>query len=189
MATTYALTVKRALESVKSQQLIQAMERLRNAPRAPPPPRWPAQNQRNHNLNPSRGYGRPPPPRTFNMLNAPPTYNNHPVPMDTSRAQGNRNPNYRQYRTNTAPTTPTNKNCYNCEKFGHFARECRQRKKGKEASMVNQSQTDPSKEGTLIGWSEEDSQTFSVDATTRAFMALSSEERGEIIAKLDFKDL
>ncbi len=54
--------------------------------------------------------------------------------------------------------------------------------------MVNQSQTDPSEEGTLIDWSEEDSQMSSVDATTRAFMALSSEERGEVIAKLDFKD-
>ena len=54
--------------------------------------------------------------------------------------------------------------------------------------MVNQTQTDPSEEGTLIDWSEEDSQMSSVDATTRAFMALSSKERGEVIAKLDFKD-
>ena len=44
MATTYALTVKRAAESVKSQQLIQAMKRLRNAPQAPPPLCWPTQN-------------------------------------------------------------------------------------------------------------------------------------------------
>src|SRR6266852_1172917 len=79
MATTYALTIKRAMESVKSQQLIQAMERLRNAPRAPPPPRWPAQNQRNSTPNPQSTYGRPPPPRTFNTLNAPSTYNNQPV--------------------------------------------------------------------------------------------------------------
>src|SRR5712691_7091923 len=146
MATTYALTMKRAVESVKSQQLIQAMERLRNAPQAPPPPRWPAQNQKNYNPNPSRSYNRPPPPRTFNTSNAPPTYNNQPVPMDTSRARGNRNPNYRQYRTNMAPTTPTNKNCYNCGKFGHFARECRQKKRERETPTVNQSQTDPSEE-------------------------------------------
>ena len=40
-------------------------------------------------------------------------------------------------------------------------------------------------EETLIDWGPEDNQTSRVDAAAQAFMALSVEERGEMVAKLD----
>ena len=40
-------------------------------------------------------------------------------------------------------------------------------------------------EETLIDWAPEDNQTSRVDAAAQAFMALSVEERGEMVAKLD----
>ena len=40
-------------------------------------------------------------------------------------------------------------------------------------------------EETLIDWVPEDNQTSRVDAAAQAFMALSVEERGKMVAKLD----
>ena len=36
-----------------------------------------------------------------------------------------------------------------------------------------------------LSWAPEDNQTLRVDAAAQAFMALSVEERGEMVAKLD----
>ncbi len=95
-------------------------------------------------------FQRPPPLRTnqYNLLNAPRSFNNIPVPMDLSRGWAPPNRGWlrndmRQSRGNTAQlevetsrgnaaqlgqtqgATPPVHKCYNCNKPGHFARECR----------------------------------------------------------------
>ena len=53
------------------------------------------------------------------------------------------------------------------------------------ATVQNSWGSEAGQEETLIDWSPEDNQTSRVDAAVQAFMALSVEERGEMVAKLD----
>jgi hypothetical protein len=67
-------------------------------------------------------------------------------------------------------------------------RDCKQPPKGKSRvrnAVIQESwRTDDGVEETLIDWTPEDNQTTRVDAAARAFMALSVDERGEMVSKL-----
>jgi len=90
-ATTYQHTIERAANSVKSQQLIQSLERMRGIPQRfiPQTNLW--QNSGGQRSAPRTTLSTQAPPRaTFNTTTTPRAYNNQPVPMDLSRTQGNR---------------------------------------------------------------------------------------------------
>ena len=124
--TIYQQTIEQAADSVKSQQLIQSLERMRGIPQ-----RFPLHTNLWQNFRGQRNFLRTTPstqalPRpSYNSTTTPRTYNNQPVPMDLSCTQGNRGQGQWQYQGNTASTSqPTKGNCYNCRIAGHFSREC-----------------------------------------------------------------
>jgi hypothetical protein len=82
---TYPEILQRAAESVKSQELIASLDKMKGTTFRNPPKPGGWQSFRN-NRRPNQ------PPSQYNSSNAPRTYNNIPVNMDLSRTRGNRNP-------------------------------------------------------------------------------------------------
>ena len=80
---TYPAILKRAVESVKSQELLRAMSKNRGNSHGTFQQNW-----RNNNNGPRNSNQQP--NNQFNSSNAPRSHNNTPVPMDLSRAKGNR---------------------------------------------------------------------------------------------------
>jgi len=73
--------------------------------------------------------------------------------------------------------------------MGHFRRDCPDKKKGKmrAASAQETWRTDDGVEETLIDWTPEDSQSTQpsrVAVAAQAFMALSTDERDEVVTEL-----
>ena len=90
-ATTYQHTIEQAADSVKSQQLIQSLERMRGILQRFIPWMNLWQNSGDQRNIPQTTSSTQAPPRaTFNTTTTPRAYNNQPVPMDLSRTQGNR---------------------------------------------------------------------------------------------------
>ena len=123
MATTYQQTIEQAADSVKSQQLIQLLERMRGIPQRFALQTNPWQNFGGQRNTPqTTSLTQAPSQAPFNTSTAPKAYNNQPVPMDLSHTQGNRGQGQQQYQGNTASTSqPTKGNCYNCGIAGHFS--------------------------------------------------------------------
>ena len=93
-------------------------------------------------------------PQNYNSINAPPSINNVPIPMDLSRGhapnnwRGQGNSNWRQGRgppargNISAPGYGSSSGCINCRKEGHYACNCPQKKfipcnKRKQANLID----------------------------------------------------
>jgi hypothetical protein len=194
---TFPQILQRAIESVKSQELLASLSKLRDIPSRPPSKQAPWQAfGGNQNRRPPPNYPPPgwqnPNAGRYNSSNAPRNYNNTPVAMDLGRTRDNRGGGRRPYQANTAFTTPFMGDCFNCGKQGHMKKDCKQPLKGKARARTAATQeswrTDDGVEETLIDWTPEDNQTMRadqrVDAAARAFMALSVDERGSMVSKL-----
>jgi len=108
--------------------------------------------------------------------------------MDLSQTQGNRGQGQRQYRGNMASTSqPTKGNCYNCGIAGHFSQECQKPRKTCAATLQQNKKTptEASDDATLNDWDPKDNETTVVQSTTWAFLAMSPEDRGEVIAQIE----
>jgi hypothetical protein len=91
------------------------------------------------------------PNQQYNSSNAPPAYNNRPVPMDIGRTRsrpwrgcgtstGNnwRNQNRGGGRANVANTGPkSNNGCFKCGEIGHYARNCPRNQSGAQANLID----------------------------------------------------
>jgi hypothetical protein len=194
---TFPQILQRAIESVKSQELLASLSKLRDAPSRAPSKQAPWQAfGGNQNRRPPPNYPPPgwrnPNAERYNSSNAPRNYNNVPVAMDLGRTRDNRGGGRRPYQANATFTTPFMGDCFNCGKQGHMKKDCKQPLKGKArartAAIQESWRTDDGVEETLIDWTPEDNQSTRadqrVDAATRAFMALSVDERGSMVSKL-----
>ena len=80
---TYTAILKRVVESVKSQELLKAMSKNQGNGRSAFQQNWRSNNNGPCNSNQQTS-------NQFNSSNTPRSHNNTPVPMDLSRAKGNR---------------------------------------------------------------------------------------------------
>ena len=149
-----------------------------------------------------RSFGDRPPSRQYNSTNAPPSYNNRPVPMDVGRAKGwRKGPTQGNAATPAqASATPAKDNrpqrppkfqgdCWHCQKPGHTMKECRKLQREKAAATTTWEQPT---EGQLVDWQPADNRTNPIDAIIKSFAALSTEEQDELAARFqeseDFQD-
>ena len=187
-ATTYQQTIEQAADSVKSQQLIQSLERIRGIPQRFPlcTNLWQNFGGQRNPLRTTPSMQAPPQP-SYNSTTAPRSYNNQQVPMDLSHIQGNRGQGQRQYWGNTASTSqPIKGNCYNCGIAEHFSWDCQKPKKTQAATVQQTKQipTETSDDATLIDWDPKDNETMVVQSTAWAFLAMSLEDREEVITQI-----
>ena len=149
-----------------------------------------------------RSFGDRPPSRQYNSTNAPPSYNNRPVPMDVGRAKGwRKGPTQGNAATPAqASATPAKDNrpqrppkfqgdCWHCQKPRHTMKECRKLQREKAATTTTWEQP---AEGQLVDWQPADNRTNPIDAIIKSFAALSTEEQDELAARFqeseDFQD-
>src|SRR5258708_22457831 len=78
---------------------------------------------------------------TVNSSNAPPAFNNRPVPMDLSHSRaptrwGQQRGNARNRVAQTTPHTNNNA-CFECGQMGHYARNCPTRRRRTTANLID----------------------------------------------------
>jgi Retrotransposon gag protein/Zinc knuckle len=160
----YSDIKQRAIESVKSRQVI---DQIFGSRRAPFP-------QRGTNFNPfnrvNRG-GRPqqqtpvPGKPQYTSTNAPPWMANQPVPMDVDRTKAG--PSSRGRAILTQPRQQSRSIlCFQCNQPGHIARNCPQRKT--QASLIdwNDDETVTEEPKDKVAWMEEQLRSLTLEESS-----------------------
>ena len=128
IAITYEDIKQRAIQSTRSQQLIDCILGQRNKPSTTMNIFWPPQGQGQGYpffWRDRQGQGNPQCPQ-FNSSNAPWSMNDSAVPMDIGRARNRPFRGGGQMQEQLALTDPpkTRGACFNCGEEGHFAQNC-----------------------------------------------------------------
>jgi Zinc knuckle len=162
---TYTDIKERAIESVKSRQVI---DQIFGPRRTPFPTRGANPNPFNR---PNRG-GRPPQrpqPQTgrpqYTSTNAPPWMANQPVPMDVDRTKAGPSAHGRVIQSQPRQSQRTQL-CFQCNQPGHFARNCPQRKA--QASLIdwNDNETVTEEPKDKVAWMEEQLRSLSLEESS-----------------------